>query len=187
MYLAHGYGDSSNTAGNTYLMQGWEDTHGYGYMALGCSVTNNRAGAYVGPFHRWQNLHLTIIWGFFPSLRLSLKGSLPAKQLTYIRQADPFHSDSNIRCRRGEGGRIVGYICTYLRIIDGKEGLSLWWQKWVDSREGLESDLARGACSPRHSSTVRLWKNIRKRFPVGTVRSFWFRGEKRKKIWRNLK
>lgn len=85
-------------------MQGWEDTHGYGYMALGCSVTNNRAGAYVGPFHRWQNLHLTIILGFSRRYDYPLKDyKISAGQLTYIRQADPFHSDSNVRCRRGEG------------------------------------------------------------------------------------
>lgn len=43
---------------------------------------------------------------------------------------------------------------------------------------GFESDLARGACSPRHSRTVTCSEAI----PGRDGTKFWFRGEKRKKI-----
>lgn len=87
-------------------MQGWEGTHGYGYMALGCSVTNNRAGAYVGPVlhtdDRTYTLTIKIDTPFKNCLGFSRydypseDNKISADQLTYIRQADPFHSDSNI-------------------------------------------------------------------------------------------
>lgn len=153
-------------------MQGWEDTHGYGYMALGCSVTNNRAGAYVGPFHRWQNLHLTIIW-VFPVVT-----TIPQRIIKYL----PANLHISARLIRfiviaifgeGKNSGVIGKVAVSIRVIHMYLIEGSWWETWTFSimakvgsipERGFESDLARGACSPRHSRTVTPYLHYRNIF-----------------------